>query len=101
MRWLLVVVVVLASCGAPRGPRCFQNSAPPPPRRDPAHALVDLGAKDRSPAACPLDRPAEGAACTVAAGDQCWYAHEGKPCDPDACTCKDGKFDCSEKVYIE
>lgn len=104
-RWS-IVLIALAACkhGASSSTppssrtaaeaRCFQDGVPPPWKwpHDP-HELVDgLSDVQRSDPACPLDRPAEHAACTLPADAACYYVSFASPCDPTAATCENGAF---------
>ena len=81
--------------------RCFQDGVPPPWHwpHDP-HELVDgLDSVSRSDAACPVDRPRERAACTLAAEAHCYYVPFATPCDPTDFECKDGAFVAGRIMY--
>jgi hypothetical protein len=106
------VASVVVGC-RPMGPRCYQESVPPPARVEGSLLLAS------SPAVCPKIAPASGAACTVptvpatdAVGNptevwtECEYADPSRgPCEVNGCTCRRATpdapptFECGPLVF--
>ena len=91
---VVALLLIVAGCHAAAGPRCFAEGVPPPWHYLRAgHDLIDgLNSAQKSAAACPLDRPVNGGACTLAADASCFYVPPSTPCDPDELICKDGAW---------